>query len=239
MERRVRYEVLPSEEEDMTDAGATASEIETVPLIPNSLATLPPPEVSSIEGLMEVQSPATTAWTDNEMSGAGKEPPVPPSYEMATSLPSYEEAELSKQEEMEKMQREEQAQPAQPSPPLWHGLGKIGDMELGSDGMFLCMFIIAFLFNWVGLMVSICMTRTIAGRFGAIAGFGLSMVKWVAIAKHNEWGSEMADGDSWLWWLLITLGFLIFFRGCTQYLRIKYQWAKINSQLRDRMQFLF
>jgi len=230
MERRVRYEALPSEEEDadMT-IGATASEIETVPLIPSS-------SQGEDNGAMTDPPPATAAWTDNEIPGAGKEPPVPPSYEMATSLPSYEEAEQSKQEEMDRIQREE---PPQQSPPLWHGLGRIGDMELGSDGMFLCMFIIAFLFNWVGLMVSVCMTRTIAGRFGAIAGFGLSMVKWVAIAKHNEWGSDMADGDSWLWWLLITLGFLIFFRGCTQYLRIKYQWAKINSELRDRMMFMF
>ena len=37
-----------------------------------------------------------------------KEPPVPPSYEMATSLPSYEEAEQTKQEEMERLQREQE-----------------------------------------------------------------------------------------------------------------------------------
>ena len=45
------------------------------------------------------------------------------------------------------------------------------------------LFVVAFLFNWIGLLAAICMTHTVAGRFGAISGFGLSMVKWVAIVK--------------------------------------------------------
>merc|ERR1719210_2626658 len=106
---------LPCEEEEDVVCGATANEIETVPLIPSS-------SQGEDNVAMSESPPATAAWTDNEMPGAGKEPPVPPSYEMATSLPSYEEAEQSKQEEMERMQREE---PSQQSPPLWHGLGRI------------------------------------------------------------------------------------------------------------------
>ena len=47
----------------------------------------------------------------------------------------------------------------------------------------LFMFLVSFLFNWVGLLVSLCITNTVAGRFGALAGFGLSLVKWVAIIK--------------------------------------------------------
>lgn len=43
--------------------------------------------------------------------------------------------------------------------------------------------LVSFLFNWVGLLVSLCITNTVAGRFGALAGFGLSLVKWVAIIK--------------------------------------------------------
>lgn len=45
---------------------------------------------------------------------------------------------------------------------------------------------VAFLFNWIGLLVSVCVTQTVAGRFGAISGFGLSMVKWVAIVKVSQ-----------------------------------------------------
>jgi len=42
---------------------------------------------------------------------------------------------------------------------------------------------VAFLFNWVGLIAAFCLMRSCAGRFGALTGFGLSLVKWVAIAK--------------------------------------------------------
>ena len=43
--------------------------------------------------------------------------------------------------------------------------------------------VVAFVFNWVGLLASLCINHTVAGRFGAISGFGLSMVKWVLIVK--------------------------------------------------------
>ena len=85
-------------------------------------------------------------------------------------------------------------------------------MTLGTDGMFLCTFLgkldgfcthielkplfnlfvcpydvylfsVAFLFNWVGLLAALCVSNTVAGRFGALSGFGLSIVKWVAIVQ--------------------------------------------------------
>lgn len=38
---------------------------------------------------------------------------------------------------------------------------------------------VALLFNWIGLFAALCcLTVTIAGRAGAISGFGLSVVKW-------------------------------------------------------------
>lgn len=40
-------------------------------------------------------------------------------------------------------------------------------------------FLVALLFNWIGLFSALCcLTVTIAGRAGAISGFGLSVVKW-------------------------------------------------------------
>ena len=42
---------------------------------------------------------------------------------------------------------------------------------------------VAFLFNWIGLLASLWLSQTIAGRMGALAGFGLSIIKWVAIFK--------------------------------------------------------
>lgn len=42
---------------------------------------------------------------------------------------------------------------------------------------------VAFLFNWIGFLLSLCISNTVAGRCGALAGLGLSIVKWVAIVK--------------------------------------------------------
>ena len=42
---------------------------------------------------------------------------------------------------------------------------------------------VSFLFNWMGLLATLCLSETVAGRLGAIAGFGLSIVKWAAILK--------------------------------------------------------
>lgn len=42
---------------------------------------------------------------------------------------------------------------------------------------------VAFLFNWIGFCLSFCLTNTIAGRYGAICGFGLSLIKWILIVR--------------------------------------------------------
>lgn len=42
---------------------------------------------------------------------------------------------------------------------------------------------VAFLFNWIGFLLSFCLTTSAAGRYGAISGFGLSLIKWVLIVR--------------------------------------------------------
>ena len=46
-----------------------------------------------------------------------------------------------------------------------------------------CRVTVSFLFNWMGLLATLCLSETVAGRLGAIAGFGLSIIKWAAILK--------------------------------------------------------
>lgn len=41
----------------------------------------------------------------------------------------------------------------------------------------------AFFFNWIGFLCSICLFNTIAGRCGALSGLGLSIVKWICIVR--------------------------------------------------------
>lgn len=63
---------------------------------------------------------------------------------------------------------------------------------------------VAFIFNWIGFLLLMCFCHTIASRYGALSGFGLSLAKWTFIVQHS---TELASKDnSWLWWLIMTFG---------------------------------
>lgn len=47
---------------------------------------------------------------------------------------------------------------------------------------------VAFLFNWIGFFLSFCLTTSAAGRYGAISGFGLSLIKWILIVRVRQGG---------------------------------------------------
>ncbi|CAG5123120.1 unnamed protein product, partial [Candidula unifasciata] len=173
----VRYEVLPCEEQH-------------VPAEPVAMAmVIPPPEYTESANLEGQDTPAYVAAKL-------------PNYDEATSLPTYEEAERSK------VEGEAVAASTGTAVFLECESGRLtrpddmSDVAIGSDGMFICTFLVSFLFNWLGFLLSLCLSNTVAGRCGAMSGLGLSIVKWVAIVKHNKWDSLVAEADSWLWWLL-------------------------------------
>jgi hypothetical protein len=84
------------------------------------------------------------------------------------------------------------------------------------------------LLNWIGFLLLLCFCTTVAGRYGALAGFGLSLAKWTVIIKHSmlthaarffpggkDGGSSSVPGvannaanedESWLWWLPLGFG---------------------------------
>uniref|UniRef100_A0A8C6KLH6 Nedd4 family interacting protein 1 n=1 Tax=Nothobranchius furzeri TaxID=105023 RepID=A0A8C6KLH6_NOTFU len=144
--------------------------------------------------------------------------PNPPSYNVATTLPSYDEAERSK------------AEAAVPLVP-----GRVSDedfvarddfedadqLRIGNDGIFMLTFFMAFLFNWIGFFLSFCLTTSAAGRYGAISGFGLSLIKWVLIVRFSTYFPGYFDGQYWLWWVFLALGFMLFIRGFVNYSRVR------------------
>ncbi|XP_017788583.1 PREDICTED: NEDD4 family-interacting protein 1-like [Habropoda laboriosa] len=189
------------------------------------------------------------AQTSNEnRMGEGEEIPppkadfsAPPPYEVATKLPSYEE-----------VQREKTLQ-GEPYPQI-HMPGNIrtpqqpltilaidteaaeGDPEsglLGTDFMFFTAFLVAFLFNWIGFLLLMCFCHTIASRYGALSGFGLSLTKWTLIVKHS---TDLASHEnSWLWWLIMGFGVLICARAIVQYLTIKRGWRLLPGSAQERL----
>jgi hypothetical protein len=49
-----------------------------------------------------------------------------------------------------------------------------------------------------------CFCHTVAARYGALSGFGLSLAKWTLIVKHS---TDLASREnSWLWWLIMAFG---------------------------------
>ncbi|CAK9819487.1 NEDD4 family-interacting protein 1-like [Anthophora plagiata] len=170
---------------------------------------------------------------------------APPPYEVATKLPSYEE-----------VQREKTLQ-GEPYPQI-HMPGNIrtpqqpltilaidteaaeGDPEsglLGTDFMFFTAFLVAFLFNWIGFLLLMCFCHTIASRYGALSGFGLSLTKWTLIVKHS---TDLASREnSWLWWLIMGFGVLICARAIVQYLNIKRGWRLLPGSAQERLLFFY
>jgi hypothetical protein len=70
--------------------------------------------------------------------------------------------------------------------------------------VFIVLFAVAFLFNWIGFLLLMCFCHTVAARYGALSGFGLSLAKWTLIVKHS---TDLASREnSWLWWLIMAFG---------------------------------
>ncbi|OWR44580.1 NEDD4 family-interacting protein 1 [Danaus plexippus] len=170
---------------------------------------------------------------------------APPPYEVAANskLPTYEEVEREKQ-------MEEQG-PQLPPPnhatlaayvtvEATEGVSEQLDPEnglLGTDIMFLTSFFVAFLFNWIGFLLLMCFCHTVASRYGALAGFGLSLAKWTLIVKHS---TELASHEnSWLWWLIMAFGIVICVRAVVQYLHIKRGWRLLSGTAQERLLFFY
>lgn len=108
---------------------------------------------------------------------------------------------------------------------------------LGTDIMFITAFVVAFLFNWIGFLMLTCFCHTIAARYGALSGFGLSLAKWTLIVKHS---TDLASHEnSWLWWLIMAFGFLICVRALIQYVSIKRTWRLLSTSAQERLLFFY
>ncbi|XP_043236757.1 NEDD4 family-interacting protein 1-like isoform X1 [Amphibalanus amphitrite] len=179
---------------------------------------------------------------------------LPPAYDAVTNpakLPSYDEVQQEKARE---------GGPLPPSDPLadeldderagalhlWR-ISSVGlDPEaaalhdqqlLGTDLMFFTAFLAAFLFNWIGFLLLLCFCHSVAGRYGALAGFGLSLAKWTLIVKNST--TLVSHDNSWLWWLIMAFGLVISVRAILQYLYIKREWRQLPTSARQRLIFFY
>eukprot|EP00090_Calanus_glacialis_P019116 TRINITY_DN2945_c0_g1_i1.p1 TRINITY_DN2945_c0_g1~~TRINITY_DN2945_c0_g1_i1.p1 ORF type:complete len:188 (-),score=63.34 TRINITY_DN2945_c0_g1_i1:198-761(-) len=178
---------------------------------------------------------------DYEYAVSHPPPVLPPGYQVAAILPSYQQAEQDKEKLL--------AGHDDPVPPRaarresiaergeWDEEGNMDMALLGTDLAFFTAFLAAFLFNWVGFLLLMCFCHTIAARYGALAGFGLSLSKWTLIVKRST--DMVKDENAWLWWLVLAFGFLICMRACAQFVQIKRSWRHLSSSARERLFFFY
>lgn len=172
-------------------------------------------------------------------------------YPSINELPTYSEAIYQKHLESTGQQLYQQEQQHQPiitnnnphivnydsrDPVATTDLQVLRDEDIGTDCSFLFAFMISFFFNWIGFFTSICLIPTMAGKYGALSGFGLSMAKWVAILRYQEWLVNVNDFQQKIFfWVFFLVGIYLFFRGLLTYVQLKYnhslqQTRRINIQ---------
>lgn len=200
---------------------------------------------------------------------------LPPAYQVATALPTYEEAEMAKgkgpsggceEVVLEDSDDEQRSAPRQqrterttagtqgrrmrlpdqtpqgflltfPSFDDSLDTDVTDDALLGNDFVFFTAFLTSFLFNWIGFLLLMCFCHTIAARYGALSGFGLSLAKWTLIVKNS---TDFATGENaWLWWIIAAFGMLVCMRAIVQYLHIKRNWRHLSTAARERLFFFY
>ncbi|XP_065819148.1 NEDD4 family-interacting protein 1-like isoform X2 [Labrus bergylta] len=228
-EPSARYQQLPNEEDPEES--------------PQVAADAPPP-YSSVTA-------ENAAFFDYKEDGAF---PKPPSYNVATTLPSYDEAERTKAETAVPLVTGRQPQHRERLETFDDVIRSslededfvtrddfedADQLRIGNDGIFMLTFFMAFLFNWIGFFLSFCLTTSAAGRYGAISGFGLSLIKWILIVRFSTYFPGYFDGQYWLWWVFLVLGFLLFLRGFINYARIRKMADTLSTLPRTRVLFIY
>ncbi|XP_066478281.1 NEDD4 family-interacting protein 2 [Tiliqua scincoides] len=230
-----RYQVLHNEddppESSLVEQPSTSTEpapdTQTEASLPEA-DTSPPPYCSI----------AAEAAATSEMESPNEFYPVPPPYSVATSLPTYDEAEKAKAAAIAAAAAEAAAQREEEYPPR-DDFSDADQLRVGNDGIFMLAFFMAFIFNWIGFCLSFCITNTIAGRYGAICGFGLSLIKWILIVRFSDYFTGYFNGQYWLWWIFLVLGLLLFFRGFVNYLKVRNMSESMAAAHRTRFFFLY
>ncbi|XP_060911166.1 NEDD4 family-interacting protein 1-like isoform X4 [Labrus mixtus] len=224
-EPSARYQQLPNEEDPEES--------------PQVAADAPPPYSSA--------TAENAAFFDYKEDGAF---PKPPSYNVATTLPSYDEAERTKAETAVPLQPQHRERLETFDDVIRSSLEDedfvtrddfedADQLRIGNDGIFMLTFFMAFLFNWIGFFLSFCLTTSAAGRYGAISGFGLSLIKWILIVRFSTYFPGYFDGQYWLWWVFLVLGFLLFLRGFINYARIRKMADTLSTLPRTRVLFIY
>ncbi|CAB1337650.1 unnamed protein product [Coregonus sp. 'balchen'] len=170
-----------------------------------------PPPYSSI-------SAANAAFFDSK-EDAGRFP-NPPSYNVATTLPSYDEAERTKAET---------GVPLVPGRVVEDDFDDADQLRIGNDGIFMLTFFskssLCFLYSVVIVMGLSASHGGIPVQLDWFLPVLLSDYFCCRPLRSHLWFSTYFpgyfDGQYWLWWVFLALGFMLFVRGFVNYSRVR------------------
>ncbi|ERE91402.1 Protein of unknown function DUF2370 containing protein [Cricetulus griseus] len=195
--------------EQPSTSNSTAHAVGAAPSAPALETDSAPPPYSSIT----VEVPTTS---DAEVYSEFY--PVPPPYSVATSLPTYDEAEKAKAAAMAAAAAETPQRNQEEECTPRDDFSDVDQLRVGNDGIFMLAFF--------------------TGRYGAICGFGLSLIKWILIVRFSDYFTGYFNGQYWLWWIFLVLGLLLFFRGFVNYLKVRNMSESMAAAHRTRYFFL-
>eukprot|EP00049_Salpingoeca_infusionum_P003891 m.72053 g.72053 ORF g.72053 m.72053 type:complete len:218 (-) comp12324_c0_seq1:454-1107(-) len=101
-------------------------------------------------------------------------------------LPTYEETQRAKHTESSSSRTKQQDTSSQ----------LVDGQFLGSDLAFVQTLLLSFFFNAIGFLLALCLATSLAGRCGAISGFGLSLVKVAVLFYHFGYLMSSSDNDT-------------------------------------------
>ncbi|XP_005374181.2 PREDICTED: NEDD4 family-interacting protein 2 [Chinchilla lanigera] len=232
-----RYQVLHNEEDNSeSPAAEQPSTSNSAPQVVQTASSAPAPETDTSPPPYSSITAEVPTTSDTEVCGEFY--PVPPPYSVATSLPTYDEAEKAKAAAMAAAAAGTSQRNQEEECPPRDDFSDADQLRVGNDGIFMLAFFMAFIFNWLGFCLSFCITNTIAGRYGAICGFGLSLIKWILIVRFSDYFTGYFNGQYWLWWIFLVLGLLLFFRGFVNYLKVRNMSESMAAAHRTRYFFL-
>lgn len=235
MSSNPRYTPLHNEDVDDTDAAPVTTTITTTTEETNNVESPALPPASGVGDVEDNPGPPNQSPPPYTVSGGepshdhvefSNEPP--PLYTDVVKLPTYNESEnLVDDDEDDEENEEHETSHGQRSIFFnWlhhdtvHSDGE-RDSPIGSDAWFMFSFMLALLFNWIGFLISYCFTNNLASYYGAIAGFGISLVKWTFIAQSSEWSKEFMMENPWFCYAFGLFGMVMFMRGIFAYIQLK------------------
>lgn len=240
------YNALPTDEASATptflaDHTSTANERVSPPGAVTDAVTSsdPPPGYHELDqcGTMLSESDAAQPLLQQNSTGVDTEALPLPSYETATKLPTYEEVEIEKEEEarwevIEALFGSSRNEPDDDEP-------RVDGVLVGNDCVFFAACLLGFFFNWVGLFIGYFFMYSLAGRYGALTGFGTSMVKWLLYLRHSDCCQDLfVKNNVYVYALMNFAAFAIIFRGVFSWMKVRDYAHNPSETQRRRSAFL-